>query len=143
MRDLCGVIPSHLRRRADALGELDHHLARCLPAECRPHCRVAGVEGNTLILITDSPVWRSRIHFLAPEIIRYFGEIDKRAIERLRVRVGVPEHAKPRRERRPPARVRPPAAAARALAGLADTVDDASLARSLRRLAARGQRESD
>jgi hypothetical protein len=140
MRNLRGVIPSHLRQRADTLGVLDQWLTGCLPADCRPHCRVSGMDGDTLVLVADSPAWRSRIHFLGDSIIRHFQRLDKLAIERVRVRVGPAQ---------PPARPRarrsgitePPAAAARALEELATEVDDEVLAASLRRLARRRQSE--
>ena len=137
MRNLRGVIPTHLRRRASALGELDRHLGECLPPDCREHCRVAAVAGDTLILLADSPGWRSRVHFLAPEIIRHFRRVAKPEIAHLRVRVDrttVPLQ----RPRIPVMRALPSAADARALGALADDVDEPELAAALRRLARRG-----
>lgn len=138
MRALPGVIPSHLRQRVTTLAVLEQQLNICLPAECRPHCRVAGVDGDTLVLIADSPAWRSRIHFAASQIIGHFNQLDKFSLTRLRIRVGRPEpEAPPRRSRTPGDE--PSAGVARAFEQLADDVDDEQLAASLRRLAARGK----
>jgi len=138
MRNLRGVIPSHLRQRVDTLGVLDQWLSGCLPADCRPHCKVSGLDGDTLVLVTDSPAWRSRIHFLGENIIRHFNRLDKLSIERIRVRVA---RAQPAARPHAPSTPRrsgvcaPPATAARALEELATEVDDEALAASLRRLA--------
>lgn len=137
MRSLRGVIPSHLRQRTDTLAVLDHLLAECLPADCLAHCRVAGIQDDTLVLIADSPAWRSRIHFSASRIIDHFNRLDKLTLSRLRVRVGRPEPPMRRSRGRPPGG-EPPPATARALAELADEVDDPDLGASLRRLASRG-----
>lgn len=138
MRSLRGVIPSHLRQRVATLAVLEQLLTECLPTDCRRHCRVAGVEGDTLILVADSPAWRSRIHFSARQIIGHFNQLDKFSLTRLRIRVGRPDpEAPPHRGRMPGDE--PSAGVARAFEQLAAEVDDQRLAASLRRLAARGK----
>lgn len=138
MRSLRGVIPSHLRQRIATLAVLEQLLTECLPADCRSHCRVAGIDGETLILIADSPAWRSRIHFSARQIIGHFNQLDKFSLTRLKIRVGRPEPEGPPRRRRTPGD-EPSPAVARGFEQLADEVDDEHLAQSLRRLAARGR----
>lgn len=137
MRSVRGLIPPHLRQRVDTLRVLNQMLADCLPVDCCHHCSVAGIHDGTLILVCESPAWRSRIHFYSERIIRHFKCLDNAAPTRIRMRVGRPEP--PRREpRRRGAAGQPPAATARALAELAAETDDPALAASLRRLAGRG-----
>jgi len=138
MRNLGGVIPSHLRERAATLAVLDRSLDECLPADCRAHCHVAAVQDATLVLVTDSPAWRSRLHFLSTTIIGHLNRLDNLTLEKVRIHVRQPVATTRAAPSRPP-RSRPPAETARALDGLAAEVDEPVLAAALRRLAAHGQ----
>jgi len=139
MRNLRGVVPSHLRERSDTLAVLDRLLDECLPPDCRRHCRVGGIQDETLTLVVDSPAWRSRLHFLSSTIIGHFNRLDKLTLSRIRIHVARPAPLTRPRPVREPLKG-PPAETARALRGLADDVDEPSLARALHRLAERGEK---
>ena len=42
-----------------------------LPVECRGHVAVANVRNQNLMLITDSPVWTTRLRQLSPQILQF------------------------------------------------------------------------
>jgi hypothetical protein len=42
-----------------------------LPVECRGHVTVANVRNQNLMLITDSPVWTTRLRQLSPQILQF------------------------------------------------------------------------
>lgn len=138
MRSLGSLIPSHLRQRVATLRTLDELLADCLPTDCRSHCRAGGITDGSLVLVCDSPAWRSRIHFYSDHILKHFNRLDNISISRVKVRVGRPE-APQRPPPQRPAGGRPPAATARALDELADDTEDPALADTLRRLARHGR----
>jgi len=136
VRDLRGIIPGHLRKRVDTSRMLDGMLADCIPADCARHAAIAGIEAGTLVLISDSPAWRTRLHFYSDRIIAHFNRVDGIALTRVKVRVGhTAPPGPPRRRRGGPAG--PPAETARALGQLAASIDDEDLAAALRRLAQR------
>lgn len=134
MKSIRGTIPAHIRQQVTRLRVLEDALQDCLPAECCNHCRVAGIFGETLLLVADSPAWRSRLHFYSDRIISHFSDLGKSPVHRVRIRVtpaaGVRTPA-PRRD--PPLRLPPDAA--RGFASLARDTDDRDLRRALERLA--------
>ena len=58
-----------LKKRARELGRLTALLRGELPPESDGHYHVANIRGNTLIIMTDSPVWTTRIRQLGPKIL--------------------------------------------------------------------------
>ena len=62
-------LDSTLKKRARELTQLTD-LLRCeLPPECDGHYHVANIHGSTLVIMTDSPVWTTRIRQLGPRIL--------------------------------------------------------------------------
>jgi len=57
-----------------------------LPPPLNEHCLHANLDSGELTLITDSPVWSSRLRFFAPELERNLA-IRRRAITSCRIRV--------------------------------------------------------
>lgn len=45
-------------------------LRSILPAECDNHYHAAAVRDKTLIIVTDSPVWTTRLRQLGPKILQ-------------------------------------------------------------------------
>lgn len=46
-------------------------LRKILPPECLNHVEVANIRNQNLILITDSPVWTTRLRQLSPQILQF------------------------------------------------------------------------
>jgi len=42
-----------------------------LPVECHSHVNVGGIRDRNLMLITDSPVWTTRLRQLSPKILQH------------------------------------------------------------------------
>lgn len=135
MKSIRGTIPAHIRQQVTQLRVLEDGLRDCLPAECCNHCRVAGIFGETLLLVADSPAWRSRLHFYTDRIISHFSHLGKSPVHRVRIRVargtGI-QRPLPRKDK--PLRL--PPEAARGFASLARDTEDRELRRALERLAA-------
>jgi len=49
-------------------------LRSVLPAECLDHVEVANIRDQNLMLITDSPVWTTRLRQLSPQILQFIRE---------------------------------------------------------------------
>ncbi len=58
-----------LKKRARELGRLTSLLRSELPPESDGHYHVAGVRDRTLVIMTDSPVWTTRLRQLGPKIL--------------------------------------------------------------------------
>ncbi len=60
--------------QAKKLTQYTQLLYNILPIECRNHVEVANVRQQILMLITDSPVWTTRLRQLSPQILQYIRE---------------------------------------------------------------------
>lgn len=125
---------SQLRRWLDdirAQSLLLENLTEQLPAAIRSHCVAARRDGDTLIVLADSPVWATRLRYALPRIMRDL------PVRNLRVRVA-PTAETPRRPRKGVPKL--PESAAAALEHTADSLDDPELSAVLRRIASHRQR---
>lgn len=126
---LCGLL------REIARGEALLRAVRgALPPPVDAHCLNAALHQGSLTLVTDSPLWASRIRFFAPDLLRVLAAGGERAQEvrvRVQPRSGTPE---PRAADRP----RLAAATVEHLLQAAAGTDDPALANALRRLARAG-----
>ena len=57
--------------QAKKLAYFTQLLHSILPLECRGHVTVANVRNQNLMLITDSPVWTTRLRQLSPQILQF------------------------------------------------------------------------
>ncbi len=57
--------------QARKLAKFTQLLHRILPVECHDHVKVANIRDQNLMLITDSPVWTTRLRQLSPQILQF------------------------------------------------------------------------
>lgn len=57
--------------QAKKLAEFSRLLRRVLPPECHGHVEVANIRDQNLMLITDSPVWTTKLRQLSPQILQF------------------------------------------------------------------------
>lgn len=57
--------------QAKKLRRINQLLHNILPIECHNHVQVANVRQKILMLVTDSPVWTTRLRQLSPRILQY------------------------------------------------------------------------
>jgi hypothetical protein len=58
-------------QQTQKLTQFNKILRAVLPAECLNHVKVANIRNQTLMLITDSPVWTTRLRQLSPQILQF------------------------------------------------------------------------
>lgn len=57
--------------QAQKLTQFTQLLRQILPIECHKHVEVANIRDQNLMLITDSPVWTTRLRQLSPQILQF------------------------------------------------------------------------
>ncbi len=57
--------------QAKKLTQFTRLIRRVLPVECHNHVEVANIRDQNLMLITDSPVWTTRLRQLSPQILQF------------------------------------------------------------------------
>ena len=69
MKSISRLINPQLLGKASQLDKLTKVVRSSLPAECRDHVAVADIRDKQLILVTDSPVWSSRLRLYHNDIL--------------------------------------------------------------------------
>lgn len=70
MKTIGSQLPNFLKKKASGLRELNLHLQVALPAEIHRHVQVAGLHHEILTVEVDSPVWASKIRYLANNLVK-------------------------------------------------------------------------
>lgn len=70
MKLLSHQLNPNLVSTAHQLDQLTSVLRGELPSETEGHYHVAGIKDNTLVIITDSPLWNTKLRQLGPAIIQ-------------------------------------------------------------------------
>ena len=60
--------------QAKKLARYTQLLRNILPIECHNHVQVANIRNHSLMLMTDSPVWTTRLRQLSPQILQFIRE---------------------------------------------------------------------
>lgn len=123
-------------RHGKQLRRMDRLLQRVLPSELQPHCQVANIKGQTLILAVGSTVWATRIRYQIPRLINKLQKEEfGRVITDIQIRVQ-PENTISNREK-PARKATMSREAALSVQHCAASVDDEKLRTALERLASR------
>jgi hypothetical protein len=90
-----------LEREIHAQESLLADVRRCLPADLSAHCLNARLRVDTLVLHTDSPVWATRLRYLAPQLASVLA-VEYPALREVKIRLFVAsaDHASPKNSAR-------------------------------------------
>ena len=124
-----GAQLGHLNRMLKQQRALLEQTRKILPAPLNEHCLHARIDGERLILHTDSPAWSTGLRFHAPRII---AALESRApnLKKVDVRILVQQEVRPATGRRGSL----PGKTAALIRELADGLGDAELRTAFKRL---------
>ena len=130
-------LDASLKQRARELGRLTALLRSELPPESDGHYHVANIRGNTLIIMTDSPVWTTRIRQLGPRILTVLHNSGSTKLMHIRVfsRPGRSATIQPRPPKTKPKHLSP--RSGQLISQTASFIDDDGLRDALLKLARR------
>ena len=74
MKPLNEQINANFIAQAKKLTDFTALLHQIIPIECRNHVKVANFRDHNLMLITDSPVWTTKLRQLSPQILQHIRE---------------------------------------------------------------------
>ena len=70
------ISPSFVKQ-VKKLTQYTQLLSQILPIECRNHVKVANIRNQNLMLITDSPVWTTKLRQLSPQLLDFVQKNNK------------------------------------------------------------------
>lgn len=125
--------------KARHLEQLTALLDAQLPHETSGHYHVAAIDKSTLTIVTDSPVWASRLRQLGPDIIRMISEQSGKQVQHVKI---ISRHGSIRAplEPRPAVDREMSETASQQLAQSASHIEDEALSEALLKLSRRGKR---
>jgi hypothetical protein len=125
---------SKINQRTQLLDRLNHAFQQSLPAQFSAHCKLANINGKTLVVHTDNASYSSLLRFQAPALCRTLSQELALDITTLEVKVS-PRFVHFENQPADPRSL--PESAATALQQTADNMDDGPLKSALERLATR------
>ncbi len=130
-------LDKRLIKRARALGRLTALLRAQLPPECDGHFHVANIRDRTIAIMTDSPVWTTRLRQLGPQILTALHDDGRKNLLHVRVfsrpsQKSAVHRVKPRRKPQPK---RISSQSSRLIQQAAACIDDDALRQALQKLA--------
>ncbi|VAW99151.1 hypothetical protein MNBD_GAMMA22-1446 [hydrothermal vent metagenome] len=131
----------NLITRALEISHLNAKLHSILDKSFKNHCDIANFRDATLIILTDSPAWLTRLRYQIPSLLKQLQQLpDFKGISQIKLRIQ-PKYVerKKRQLRREPISN----LAASCLTTLADSVQDSELKTVLQQLASRSKTDHD
>ncbi|MDH5472022.1 MAG: DUF721 domain-containing protein [Gammaproteobacteria bacterium] len=138
MKSISNLINPQLLGKASQLNKLTRLVRSSLPSECRNHVSVADIRDQQLILITDSPVWSSRLRLYQNSILEMLKNHANIQLNQVHIKQTQPKHI-----------AQAPAlnnrylssSSAKLLKQTADSIDDPDLHQALSKLAGKIAKE--
>jgi len=69
MKNLSDNLSYRIRQKALELHQLSQAIKASLPTDCHSHIEVAGIRDNQLVILTDSPVWQTRLRMYSQSML--------------------------------------------------------------------------
>jgi len=69
MNNISEKLSLKFRKKAQELNRLNRAVKISLPLDCHNHMQIADIRDNQLIILTDSPVWQTRLRMYSQTIL--------------------------------------------------------------------------
>ncbi len=76
-----------IRSKALELKRLKHAIQASLPLDCHHHFQVAGVRDRQLIILTDSPVWQTRLRMYSQSMLEALEQHTGTRLNQVKIRL--------------------------------------------------------
>jgi hypothetical protein len=85
MKQLNKALDPNILAHSRKLEQLTMLLRNALPPECDGHYHAAAVHDSTLVIVTDSPVWTTRLRQLGPQILQLLKNKTPQNLQHVRI----------------------------------------------------------
>ena len=93
MENISDKLQLRILRKAHELQKIGQAIKVSLPLDCHSHLDVVGIRENELILLTDSPVWQTRLRMFSQTILEALHQHAGITLTRIKIRLAPPTRA--------------------------------------------------
>jgi len=126
------LIPESVSKQLYVMENIEDFLSNMLPNDLKQHCYPLNVRNKKLVLVIDSPAWKSRLHYLLPTIEPALRKKFPKIIMDIELKIIPP--SLPPKPKLTPARKELTEQSRGIITSMADGMEDSDLKRSLERL---------
>ena len=87
MQNISDKLSFTLLKKALELKRLSEAVKMSLPKDCHEHMEIAGIRDNQLIILTDSPVWQTRLRLFSHTILEALHQHEGIKLNRVKLRL--------------------------------------------------------
>ncbi|VAW58117.1 hypothetical protein MNBD_GAMMA11-3068 [hydrothermal vent metagenome] len=91
MNNISDKLGQYIKKKALELKQLNQAIKVSLPPDCHEHVDVVGIRGNQLIILTDSPVWRTRLRMMSQTMLEALHQHTGLKLNRVNIRMAPPQ----------------------------------------------------
>ncbi len=91
MERFSNQLTSSIRQKAFQLKRLKQAILASLPVDCHSHLEVAGIRDNQLVVLTDSPVWQTRLRMYSQSMLEALHQHADIKLSRVKIRLSPPQ----------------------------------------------------
>ena len=93
MHNMAEKLSSRFMKKALELRRLNHAVKISLPLDCHSHMEIADIRDNQLIILTDSPVWQTRLRMYSQTMLEALHQHAGIKLNRVTLRLCPPKRA--------------------------------------------------
>jgi len=90
MDNISEKLQQRILRKAQELHNIGQAIKATLPLDCHTHLDVVGIRENELILLTDSPVWQTRLRMFSQTILEALHQHAGITLTRIKIKLSPP-----------------------------------------------------
>lgn len=140
MDNITNKLGQHILKKALQLKSLNQAVKSSLPTDCRDHIEIAGIRENQLIILTDSPVWQTRLRLYSQTMLEALHQHTGIKLTRVKLRLTPPTRIVPEK---PPEQRILSSQSAKLIEQTANCVTDSDLQAALHRLSLKAKKSPD
>jgi hypothetical protein len=135
------LIANSITETLYALKNIEIFLQDHIPEQLQQHIKPLNISGNTLVLLVDSPAWKSRLRFLLPDLEKKLQQRTAGKINHITIKI-IPDPDRHTGKTISPKNARAPLSSKSQaiINSLADNMDESKLKTSLLRLGQKKKR---
>lgn len=91
MDNVTHKISQNIRKKAQDILRLERAIRTSLPLDCHEHFNVSGIRDGQLVILSDSPVWQTRLRMYSHNMLEALEQHTGIKLHRVKIRLSSPK----------------------------------------------------